>query len=199
MPIPSFKPTCCFSLAAAAPTTHARIPANSATHSAVNPVLMPPSCEAFFCPRSCATVRGRRANRSLPARAPPAACSRLDRAAAWVGNGISAAFFASLERCSCINLATEEEDEAKDVPLIRDCGDFEGAGREGMILRIRRQRSRRRSCFEVDEAHARPVAAQAALRLGDPAVHRGDVVAAAAPGGLPTPAALLLVAHSCKV
>ncbi|TVU27635.1 hypothetical protein EJB05_19130, partial [Eragrostis curvula] len=44
--------------------------------------------------------------------------------ASWVGASVTSAFFASLERCSCINLSTdgdddnEDEEEAKDRPLI---------------------------------------------------------------------------------
>ncbi|PUZ78353.1 hypothetical protein GQ55_1G445900 [Panicum hallii var. hallii] len=45
--------------------------------------------------------------------------------ATWVGTSVASAFFASLERCSCINLSTDdddddrdEEEEAKDRPLI---------------------------------------------------------------------------------
>ncbi|CAN6238974.1 unnamed protein product [Urochloa humidicola] len=44
--------------------------------------------------------------------------------ATWVGTGVASAFFASLERCSCINLSTDDDDdrddeeEAKDRPLI---------------------------------------------------------------------------------
>jgi hypothetical protein len=44
--------------------------------------------------------------------------------ASWVGSSVTSAFFASLERCSCINLSTdgdddnEDEEEAKDAPLI---------------------------------------------------------------------------------
>ncbi|XP_062220815.1 uncharacterized protein LOC133920156 [Phragmites australis] len=43
--------------------------------------------------------------------------------ATWVGASVTSAFFASLERCSCINLSTqdddeEEEEEAKGRPLI---------------------------------------------------------------------------------
>jgi hypothetical protein len=46
--------------------------------------------------------------------------------ATWVGASVSSAFFASLERCSCINLSTDDDDdddrgdegEAKDRPLI---------------------------------------------------------------------------------
>ncbi|ESR58049.1 hypothetical protein CICLE_v10022804mg [Citrus x clementina] len=48
-------------------------------------------------------------------------CDKLDRVANWVGANVATAFFASLERCSCINLSTaefEDEDEAKDRPLM---------------------------------------------------------------------------------
>jgi hypothetical protein len=43
--------------------------------------------------------------------------------ATWVGASVSSAFFASLERCSCINLSDDDDDrddeeEAKDRPLI---------------------------------------------------------------------------------
>ncbi|KAH7283147.1 hypothetical protein KP509_35G063900 [Ceratopteris richardii] len=46
---------------------------------------------------------------------------KLDRLAVWVGGSLASAFFASLERCSCINLETidPDEDEEADVkPLI---------------------------------------------------------------------------------
>ncbi|KAI3867296.1 hypothetical protein MKW98_001730 [Papaver atlanticum] len=41
----------------------------------------------------------------------------------WVGTSVASTFFASLERCSCINLSTcdlddEEVEEANDRPLI---------------------------------------------------------------------------------
>ncbi|CAM8933642.1 unnamed protein product [Rhodiola kirilowii] len=42
----------------------------------------------------------------------------------WVGNSVASAFFASLERCSCINISTSDndddeiEEEAKDRPLM---------------------------------------------------------------------------------
>jgi hypothetical protein len=41
--------------------------------------------------------------------------------ATWVGTSVASAFFASLERCSCINLSTDDDrdhEEAKDRPLI---------------------------------------------------------------------------------
>ncbi|KAG8363242.1 hypothetical protein BUALT_Bualt19G0001800 [Buddleja alternifolia] len=50
-------------------------------------------------------------------------CEKLDRVASWLGSSVASAFFASLERCSCINLSTadcddDDEEEAKDRPLM---------------------------------------------------------------------------------
>ncbi|KAH1107027.1 hypothetical protein J1N35_010795 [Gossypium stocksii] len=48
-------------------------------------------------------------------------CDKLDRMATWVGASMASAFFASLERCSCINLSItdfDDEEEAKDRPLM---------------------------------------------------------------------------------
>ncbi|KAG0453056.1 hypothetical protein HPP92_025720 [Vanilla planifolia] len=49
-------------------------------------------------------------------------CEKLDRVANWLGTSVASAFFASLERCSCINLSThdyeEDDEEAKDRPLM---------------------------------------------------------------------------------
>ncbi|ERN11947.1 hypothetical protein AMTRI_Chr09g19900 [Amborella trichopoda] len=45
----------------------------------------------------------------------------LDRIALWLGSGVAACFFASLERCACINISTTDMDDpedANDVPLI---------------------------------------------------------------------------------
>ncbi|KAK6794658.1 hypothetical protein RDI58_008111 [Solanum bulbocastanum] len=48
---------------------------------------------------------------------------KLDGLARWFGTSVASAFFASLERCSCVNLNTsesddEEEEEAKERPLM---------------------------------------------------------------------------------
>ncbi|KAL7121605.1 hypothetical protein ACP275_02G191800 [Erythranthe tilingii] len=48
-------------------------------------------------------------------------CEKLDRVASWVGTSVATAFFASLERCSCINISTTDSDvdeEANDRPLM---------------------------------------------------------------------------------
>ncbi|KAK8624256.1 hypothetical protein V6N13_065607 [Hibiscus sabdariffa] len=54
-------------------------------------------------------------------------CGKLDGVAMWFINGVATAFFASLQRCSCIRIATVEEDdgdEANDVPLIHSDGNY---------------------------------------------------------------------------
>ncbi|OVA14739.1 hypothetical protein BVC80_1819g60 [Macleaya cordata] len=52
-------------------------------------------------------------------------CEKLDQMVNWVGTSVASTFFASLERCSCINLSTsdlddddDDEEEANDRPLI---------------------------------------------------------------------------------
>ncbi|EOY23612.1 Uncharacterized protein TCM_015451 [Theobroma cacao] len=47
--------------------------------------------------------------------------SCLSYMAAWLGTSVAQAFFASLERCSCINLSTSDDaddSEAHDRPLM---------------------------------------------------------------------------------
>ncbi|KAK4366023.1 hypothetical protein RND71_013903 [Anisodus tanguticus] len=50
-------------------------------------------------------------------------CEKIDGIARWLGTSVASAFFASLERCACVNLTTyasddeEDEEEAKDRPL----------------------------------------------------------------------------------
>ncbi|TKY64102.1 hypothetical protein E2542_SST13992 [Spatholobus suberectus] len=43
-------------------------------------------------------------------------CDKLDRVATWVGSNVASAFFASLERCSCINLSITDNDDDDDDP-----------------------------------------------------------------------------------
>jgi hypothetical protein len=48
-------------------------------------------------------------------------CEKLDRVASWVGSNVASAFFASLERCSCINLSTSDlvdDHDNDDRPLM---------------------------------------------------------------------------------
>ncbi|KAI3972780.1 hypothetical protein MKX01_019438 [Papaver californicum] len=62
-------------------------------------------------------------------------CNKIDGIAMWFINGVAAAFFASLERCSCINIDTKEEDDndddANDLPLIFNDGNSRWKNRRG--------------------------------------------------------------------
>ncbi|KAK4767963.1 hypothetical protein SAY87_003104 [Trapa incisa] len=66
-------------------------------------------------------------------------CGRLDRVAAWLKNGVGAAFFASLERFSCIRIATEDDFgmEGNSLSLVDSRGNLQsdGAGTGGMNRR----------------------------------------------------------------
>ncbi|KAJ0106304.1 hypothetical protein Patl1_17463 [Pistacia atlantica] len=55
----------------------------------------------------------------------------LNSVANWVSATVVSAFFASLERCSCVNLTTtdpddDEEEEAKDRPLTLTSNSYSG-------------------------------------------------------------------------
>ncbi|TYH27792.1 hypothetical protein ES288_A02G096800v1 [Gossypium darwinii] len=85
------------------------------------------SCSGFFNLRSNndepRVVRSSSSTHSSPA----GGCGKLDGVAMWFINGVATAFFASLQRCSCIRIATEEEDdgeEANDIPLIHSDGNY---------------------------------------------------------------------------
>ncbi|OIT30998.1 hypothetical protein A4A49_11677 [Nicotiana attenuata] len=49
-------------------------------------------------------------------------CEKLDKMANRIGTSMASVFFASLIRCSCINISTfhdeDDEEEAKDRPLL---------------------------------------------------------------------------------
>ncbi|KAI4321483.1 hypothetical protein MLD38_034855 [Melastoma candidum] len=59
-------------------------------------------CPSFFNPKSSSSLSpaGQRTRKA------PAGSGRMDGAAMWVINGLAAAFFTSMERCSCIRIAT---------------------------------------------------------------------------------------------
>ncbi|KAL3514367.1 hypothetical protein ACH5RR_027084 [Cinchona calisaya] len=54
----------------------------------------------------------------------PGGCgSMFDGLATWIMNGVASAFFASLERCSCIRIATvDDADDSNDLPLMFNDG-----------------------------------------------------------------------------
>ncbi|CAH8304883.1 unnamed protein product [Eruca vesicaria subsp. sativa] len=43
-----------------------------------------------------------------------ASFEKLDQAASWVSTTVISAFFASLERCACVNLSTSDDDDDDD-------------------------------------------------------------------------------------
>ncbi|KAJ0980352.1 hypothetical protein J5N97_008607 [Dioscorea zingiberensis] len=106
-------------------------------------IIPPPSrCFSFF------NIRGGSPESRRPRRRSPSAsgCVGIDRVASWVGNGVAAAFFASLERCSCINISTNDDrDDDKDFPLIHDDGNARRDARVegGGGLRRRRGKEKR--------------------------------------------------------
>ncbi|KAI9106773.1 hypothetical protein K1719_022301 [Acacia pycnantha] len=82
------------------------------------------SCSGFFTLRSSNPDEEPRV-RSPSSQPSPAGCGKLDGVAMWFINGVATAFFASLERCSCIRVATEEDgEEANDAPLIINDGNL---------------------------------------------------------------------------
>ncbi|KAB5568850.1 hypothetical protein DKX38_002643 [Salix brachista] len=78
------------------------------------------NCSSFFNLRSNSVetrVRISTSHGSSPG------CGKPDGVAMWFINGVASAFFASLERCSCIRIATEDDgDGANDAPLILNDG-----------------------------------------------------------------------------
>uniref|UniRef100_A0A0E0CTE5 Uncharacterized protein n=1 Tax=Oryza meridionalis TaxID=40149 RepID=A0A0E0CTE5_9ORYZ len=70
------------------------------------------------------TLTHRRRNPSLADRSSASGGAAMESWASWVGASVTSAFFASLERCSCINLSTDDDDdladahESKDRPLV---------------------------------------------------------------------------------
>ncbi|PIN11607.1 hypothetical protein CDL12_15792 [Handroanthus impetiginosus] len=82
----------------------------------------------------------------------PSSCAKLDGVAMWFINGLTGVFFASLERCSCIRISTNEDDfgdEANDMPLIFNDGNFR-RDREGNFRRRRLGKGKKTRAFAED-------------------------------------------------
>lgn len=61
-------------------------------------------------------------------------CNKLDGVAMWFINGVVSAFFASLEKCSCISIPTLDFDDANDdQPLIYNDENSRGESRKRII------------------------------------------------------------------
>ncbi|KAK7410098.1 hypothetical protein VNO78_00621 [Psophocarpus tetragonolobus] len=79
---------------------------------------MAATCTGFFSLRSpnSNSVESRQGSSA-------SGCGKFDGVAMWFINGVTAAFFASLNRCSCIRIATQEDPEdANDMPLMLNHG-----------------------------------------------------------------------------
>ncbi|XP_061372040.1 uncharacterized protein LOC133314562 [Gastrolobium bilobum] len=77
------------------------------------------SCSGFFSLRSSNTVESRVRGSSSSSSQGSSGCRKLDGVAMWFINGVTMAFFASLNHCSCIRIATVEDGEdANDLPLM---------------------------------------------------------------------------------
>ncbi|KAH7523754.1 hypothetical protein FEM48_Zijuj06G0045600 [Ziziphus jujuba var. spinosa] len=84
------------------------------------------SCTSFFNFRSNS---GETKVRTSPSQGSAAGCGKLDGVAMWLINSVTTAFFASLERCSCIRIATVDDvDDANDLPLIYNDGNLRHDG-----------------------------------------------------------------------
>ncbi|GFS44134.1 hypothetical protein Acr_00g0088710 [Actinidia rufa] len=87
---------------------------------------------------SCSSLFNLRANpveprvRSSPSHGSPG-CGKQDGVTMWLINGVASAFFASLDRCSCIRISTHEDDgdDANNLPLIFNDGNYRHDDRSG--------------------------------------------------------------------
>lgn len=90
-------------------------------------------------------------NRRSPRHGKQPTCRRLDQMVAWVGNSVASAFFASLERCACVNISTNDDrDEEKDVLLIYSDRNLQMDSYEigTMAPNVRRRQSRHKERIE---------------------------------------------------
>ncbi|KAK9740474.1 hypothetical protein RND81_03G038300 [Saponaria officinalis] len=67
--------------------------------------------------------------------------TKLDGVAMWVINGLATAFFASLERCSCVHVNTvEDADDVNELPLIYNDGNANATTRlDGNSCKVKRK------------------------------------------------------------
>ncbi|KAK7283230.1 hypothetical protein RIF29_12620 [Crotalaria pallida] len=114
------------------------------------------SCSSFFNLRSSNPVesRGRGPTTSLSQGSSGCGTGKLDGVAMWLMNGVTMVFFASLNRCSCIRIATEEDgddEDANDLPLISNDGNFRAGGGAGTTGRRRTSKGKKSGAVLVDE------------------------------------------------
>ncbi|KAE9609344.1 hypothetical protein Lal_00020431 [Lupinus albus] len=93
------------------------------------------NCSSFF------SLRSSNPSSSLNQGSSGCGSGKLDGVATWLINGVTMVFFASLNRCSCIRIATEEDDDGEDannLPLMLNDGNIRVNGNGNT--------SRRRTC-----------------------------------------------------
>ena len=78
-------------------------------------------------------------------------CAKLDGVAMWLINGVANAFFASLQRCSCIRIATVDdlEDSNDDVPLIFDHGNLRHDHKLAAAAGRKRNKGKKTTAFNL--------------------------------------------------
>ncbi|KMT19077.1 hypothetical protein BVRB_1g014750 [Beta vulgaris subsp. vulgaris] len=105
------------------------------------------SCNSFWNNRTGRATKARASSSlsssssssSLPSHP---SCGKVDNVAMWLINGVTSAFFASLERCSCIRVTTVEDGEdINELPLIFDDGNT-NIRQEVKVSSIRKRRVR---------------------------------------------------------
>ncbi|KAK9946365.1 hypothetical protein M0R45_011833 [Rubus argutus] len=86
------------------------------------------NCSNLFNFRSSATSTSSVVERKVRTSSSSHGCrGKVDGVGMWLVNSVTAAFFASLERCSCIRIATHDDaaDDSNDLPLIFHDGNLE--------------------------------------------------------------------------
>ncbi|KAL4558955.1 hypothetical protein LXL04_031081 [Taraxacum kok-saghyz] len=80
-------------------------------------------------------------------------CAKVDGVAMWLMNGVANAFFASLQRCSCIRIATVDdyEEDSNDLPLIFNDGNLRHHDASTTSSRRKRNKGKKRTGIFVEE------------------------------------------------
>ncbi|KAF4351738.1 hypothetical protein CsatB_007394 [Cannabis sativa] len=101
------------------------------------------SCTSFLNLRSSSTNQ-QQPNKVRTRSSSSSSHGKLDGVAMWLFNSVTTAFFASLERCSCIRIATVDDgDDANDLPLIFNDGNLPHEARTLSRRRVRKGKTTR--------------------------------------------------------
>ncbi|XP_027356631.1 uncharacterized protein LOC113865983 [Abrus precatorius] len=109
------------------------------------------TCNGFFSLRSPNPVESRVRDSSSSSQG-SSGCGKLDGVAMWFINGVTMAFFASLNRCSCIRIATEEDaEDENDLPLMFNDGNLPHDGVVGTASRRRTGKGKKSEAVLVEQ------------------------------------------------